>query len=62
MQDFQSGICGLLMWLYTGDINDRKQLMALVDAYGLPYIETPEMTILPKNTNTGHPYLETSVW
>ena len=60
IQDFQSGICGLLMWLYTGDINDRKQLMALVDAYGLPYIETPEMTILPKNTNTGHPYLETA--
>lgn len=60
IQDFQSGICGLLMWLYSGDINDRKQFMALVDAYGLPYIETPEMTILPKNINAGHPYLETA--
>lgn len=60
IQDFQSGICGLLVWLYSGDVNDRKQFMALVDAYGLPYIETPQRTILPKNINTGHPYLETA--
>ncbi len=60
IQDFQTGICGLLMWLYSGDIKDRKQFMALVDAYGLPYIESPEMTILPHNSETGRPYLETA--
>jgi len=60
IQDFQTGICGLLMWLYSGDIKDRKKFMALVDAYGLPYIESPEMTILPRNSETGRPYLETA--
>lgn len=43
IQDYESGFCGLLMWLYTGDIKDRKQFMTLVNAYGLPYIETPEI-------------------
>lgn len=60
IQDYESGFCGLLMWLYTGDIKDRKQFMTLVNAYGLPYIETPEMTYLPNNNETGHPYLETA--
>jgi len=60
IEDYQTGICGLLMWLYSGDINDRKQFMSLVDAYGLPYIETPEMTYLPMNRETGHPYLESA--
>lgn len=60
IQDFQSGICGLLLWLYSGNINDRKQFMELVDDYGLPYIETPDITILPINVNTRHPYLETA--
>ena len=49
-----------LMWLYTGYIKDRRQFMTLVNAYGLPYIETPEMTYLPNNNETGHPYLETA--
>lgn len=57
---YESGFCGLLMWLYTGDIKDRKQFMTLVNAYGLPYIETPEMTYLPNNNETGHPYFETA--
>lgn len=60
IQDYESGFCGLLMWLYTGDIKDRKQFMTLVNAYGVPYIETPEMTYLPNNNETGHPYLETA--
>lgn len=60
IQDFQTGVCGLLIWLYSGGINDRKQFMALVNAYGLPYIESPEMTILPQNSKTQHPYLETA--
>ena len=34
IQDFQSGICGLLMWLYTGDIKPKNTNT------GLPYLET----------------------
>lgn len=40
IQDYESGFCGLLMWLYTGDIKDRKQFMTLVNAYGMPYRDT----------------------
>ncbi len=60
IQDFQNGTCGLLCWLYSGNIKDRKQFMALVNAYGLPFIESPEMTFLPQNSKTGHPYFETA--
>lgn len=58
--DFKTGVCGLLMWLYSGDLRDRKQFMTLVNVYGLPYIETPLMIILPKNSETGRPHLETA--
>ena len=34
--------------------------MELVNAYGQPYIETPEITFLPKNNDTGQLYLETA--
>lgn len=60
IHDFQTGICGMLMWLYNGNVSDRKQFMELVNAYGLPYIETPEITVMPKNNDTGQPYLETA--
>ncbi len=56
IQDFQLGHCGLLELIYNGDIHDRKQFLSLVNAYGLPYIESPTMTYLPKNPVTNLPY------
>lgn len=60
IQDYQMGTCGLLMWLYKGDINDRIQFMDFVDAYGLPYIESPETVFLPTDCETGNIYNESA--
>lgn len=60
IHDFQTGTCGLLSWLYEGDVRDRLQFMALVNAYGLPYIESPQCSIMPKNNATGRPYIDTA--
>ena len=46
--DFQNGECGLLQWLYNGDIIDRKQFNDFTNKYGIPFIETPEYIYTPK--------------
>ena len=56
IHDYQLSMCGLLALLHYGDINDRKQFMVFVNIYGLPYIETPELSFLPMNHDTGRPY------
>lgn len=57
--DFRKAKNGLLEWLYNGDVNDRKQFLALIDVYGVPCIETPNCIQLPLSTDR-RPYLETA--